>query len=99
MQSGIQRGASAPTPAANHSVSDRVSNSSFPKRGALHAQVGCSQLSFLQEQTQSDGGTMLRRTDQKSLPLAVTPAQPVGGGQPFHQGLRQLELVLEGLTL
>lgn len=54
-------------PDANHSVSARVSNFSFPRRDFLQVQVGCNLLSPLQEQTQLDGSTWLRSTNKESL--------------------------------
>lgn len=48
----LNEGKVAPTPKLNHSVSARVSNSSFPLRSSLQAQVLCSLPSPLQEPPQ-----------------------------------------------
>ena len=60
----------------NCSVSARISNSSSPRRSMLQVQVGCSQLSPLQDQAQLGGATKLSRIDQKNLLLWVALAEP-----------------------
>lgn len=77
----------SPTPEPYYSVSARVSNSSSPRRSIPPVQIGCSQLSPLQEQAQQGRATGTLKNRSREFFVEGDASRACGKGASFKTPL------------